>query len=151
LSVQPGHRVYLVRHAKAEDRREDDASRRLTAQGRARFERLVARLGERLAVTRVATSPLRRARETAELVARAARAPVEEEPLLESGASNGKEILALARRAPPGKALVGHNPELAEALALAAGREVEVPTGAVAALDVRSRDVSLAWLEAPGR
>ena len=146
-----GNRVYLVRHAKAEARREDDGDRRLTPHGRARFERLLQALGDRLQVARVLTSPLLRARETAELLARATRAPVEEEPRLGSGESGGRELLALARQAPPGTALVGHNPELAEAIALAAGRDLEVPPGAVAALDVRARDVTLAWLEAPSR
>jgi phosphohistidine phosphatase len=145
------HRVYLVRHAKAEDRAADDAGRRLTPVGRARFERLLGTLGGRLAVARIATSPLTRARQTAELLARAARAPVDEDPRLASGACGGRELLDLARRAAPGTALVGHNPELAEAVALAAGRELEVPPGAVAALDVRARGVALAWLEAPGR
>ena len=146
-----GHRVYLVRHAKAEDRREDDGSRRLTPQGRARFERLLHALADRLALVRIVTSPLLRARETAELLARASRAPIEEDPRLGCGASGGRDLLSLARQAAPGTALVGHNPELAEAVALAAGKDVEVPPGAVAALDVRARDVTLAWLEVPGR
>ncbi len=151
-----GDRIYLVRHAKAEQARDDDAGRRLSPQGRARFERLLRALGARLEVGRILTSPLVRARETAELLSRATGAPVEEDPRLASGASSGEELLALVREAPARTALVGHNPEVAEALALAAGRDVEVPTGAVAALAHRQArggrsELTLEWLEAPVR
>ncbi len=145
----PAHRVYLVRHAKAEPSAGDDAARRLTPDGRARFVRLLAALGARLAVSRVVTSPFTRARETAELLARATGAPLGEEPRLASGASEGDELLALVRAAAPGTALVGHNPELAEAVARAAGKDVEVKPGAIAALEVDGRSVRLAWIERP--
>jgi phosphohistidine phosphatase len=144
-----GHHVYLVRHAKAEERRDGDASRRLTPLGQARFERLLHALGTRLDVARIATSPLVRARETAELLARATGAPVEEDPRLAPGASSGKELLSLAREVPPGTALVGHNPELAEAVILAAGRKEEVKPGAIAALDLLPGGPALAWLRRP--
>jgi phosphohistidine phosphatase len=144
------HRVYLVRHAKAEQGSGDDASRRLTPEGRKRFARLVGSLRGRLTVARVLTSPLVRARETAEILARATGAAVEVDPRLAAGASSAKELVAMARQAAPGTALVGHNPELAEALARVAGRDLEVKPGAVAALDVDGKDVALAWLEVAG-
>ncbi len=46
-------------------------------------------------------------------------------------------------------ALVGHNPEVAEAVSAAAGRQVEVRPGTVAAIDVEGGAFRLAWLEAP--
>ncbi|HET9593953.1 MAG TPA: histidine phosphatase family protein [Anaeromyxobacteraceae bacterium] len=148
-------RVYLVRHAKAEkeppEGERGDAARRLTPHGRALFFALARTLVPDLGVTRVLSSPFARARETAEIVAALARAPLDEEPLLASGASTGRALLELARRAGAGAALVGHNPELAEAVALAAGAEQKVRPGTVAALDLSPRGgVSLAWLEAPG-
>lgn len=147
----PGKRVYLVRHAKAEPGDgQGDAARRLTPEGRARFEAHVRGLGQRLRVTRIVTSPFTRARETADLLARATGAPVEEESELASGASTGKAILRLARDAGDGTALVGHNPEMAEAIALACGREREVKPGAVAELEVSAEgDATLGWLELP--
>jgi phosphohistidine phosphatase len=149
--VASAKRIYLVRHAKAEEQREDgDAARRLTRGGRERFEALLALLGPRLAVRSVVTSPFLRARETAAILARATGAEVEEDEALSSGRSSGREILALARRAPPGTALVGHNPELGEAIALAAGRQQDVKPGTVAALDLGD-EVTLAWLERPPR
>lgn len=142
-------RVYLVRHAKAEPHAGDDAARRLTSEGRERFARHLGALRGRLAIARVVTSPFVRARQTAELLARATGAALEEDPRLGSGASEGDELLDLVREAAPGTAFVGHNPELAAAVARAAGRDVEVKPGAVAELAVDGRSVRLTWLEAP--
>ncbi len=145
----PSHLVYLVRHARAAPHAADDARRRLTPDGRAGFLRLVGALRDRLKVARVVTSPFLRARETAELLCRITGAPLEEDARLASGASEGDELLALVRAAAPGTALVGHNPEIAEAVARAAGEDVEVKPGTVAALAVDGRAVRLAWIEAP--
>jgi phosphohistidine phosphatase len=142
-------RVFLVRHAKAE--RENpggDAARALTDGGRERFSALLAALGGRLAVSRVVTSPYVRARQTAELVASHASAPLEEDAALASGAT-GAGILAAAREAGPGAALVGHNPEIAEALQLAGLEGAHVPPGTIAAILVEGRRARLEWLETP--
>jgi phosphohistidine phosphatase len=145
-------RVFLVRHAKAEKEHPDgDEARRLTGEGRERFRRLLGELGPSLEVTRVLTSPLARARETAELLAAATGAPIDEEEALAAGRSDGRGLLALARRAGPGAALVGHNPELAEAVALAAGRAEEVKPGAIAALDLGEDEARLGWIRQPPR
>lgn len=151
--ASPATRVYLVRHAKAEPHHaRGDAARRLTAEGKARFTRLLEELGADLAPTRVLTSPLARARQTAELISAFTGAPVEDEEGLESGGCTGPQLLALARRAGPGAALVGHNPEMAEAVALAAGREEEVKPGSVAAVDLfPAGPPRLAWLRRPPR
>jgi phosphohistidine phosphatase len=145
------HHVYLVRHAKAAKDAQDDHSRRLTPEGRARFRRHLSTLRERILVTHILTSPLVRARETADILARATGAPVKEEPRLAAGESDGRELLALARAAPPGTALVGHNPEIAEAVARLAGNDLEVKPGSVAALEIEGREVRLAWLELPAK
>jgi len=143
-------RVYLVRHGAAEPQGPGgDAARRLTPAGRAEFEAHLGALGAVLAPARVLSSPLVRARETAALLAASARAPLVQEPALRSGASGGRALLALARRKGAGTALVGHNPEIAEAIALAAGRELSVPPGAVAAVDLDGAVARLAWLRAP--
>lgn len=144
----PPIRVYLVRHARAQARSGDDASRSLAPEGREGFAALAARLRPRLEVRRILTSPFARARETAVLLAAATGAPLEEDPRLASGASSGAELLALAAAAGDGTALVGHNPELGEAIAAAAGRGLEVRPGTVAAIDLDAA-AALAWLEAP--
>jgi phosphohistidine phosphatase len=143
-------RFHLVRHAEAapKDARGDDA-RPLTPAGRERFAALAARLAPRLTLRRIATSPLARARETADLLGGATGAPVEGEPALGAGVSSPSELLALGARLGAGAALVGHNPEIADALAGVAGRQVEVRPGSVAAIDFEGGAFRLAWLEAP--
>ena len=64
--------LFIVRHAWAEEVSEDgsDRSRSLTKKGRRRFEEVISRLIEQgLAIDRIATSPLTRAKQTAEIVA----------------------------------------------------------------------------------
>ncbi len=145
----PSHHVYLVRHGKAEPRSDDDDARHLTPEGRARFSRLLSLLGDRLRVALVLTSPLLRARETAEILASFGGAPLREEAKLAAGVSSGQEVLAMMREVKTGTALVGHNPEFAEALALVAGKDLELKPGAIALVTVREKEVSLAWLERP--
>jgi phosphohistidine phosphatase len=141
---------YVVRHGRAESTAPGgDADRRLTAEGRDAFLAHARALAPELRVARIVTSPLERARETAALLARATGAPSAEDPALASGASTGGELLRLGARLGEGTALVGHNPELAEALALAAGRQVDVPPGAVAAIETGGGGFRLAWLRAP--
>lgn len=142
-------RFYLVRHGEAEGGASGgDAARRLTPGGRARFAALARAVGPRLALSRILTSPLLRARETAELLAGATGAAVQEDDALGSARSTGGDLLQLGRRAGAGAALVGHNPELAEAVGLAGG-DHRLPPGAIAAIDVDGETCTLAWLEAP--
>lgn len=142
-------RFYLVRHATAEPKHIADHARRLTPDGRVRFAAHAEAIAGDLSLSRIVTSPFTRARETADLLARATGAPVEEDAALASGASSGGDVLALGRRLGAGVALVGHNPEIAEAVALAAGKDVETATGAVAAIDVEGTAFRLAWLRPP--
>jgi phosphohistidine phosphatase len=142
--------IVLVRHAKAEESAAGgDAARRLTPEGRRAFEALARRLAPRLPLARILTSPFARARETADLLAAATGAPVEVEEALASGRSGAREVLGLARAAGEGTAVVGHNPEFAEAIALVAGREEKVKPGTIAAVEVAGGAPKLAWIEAP--
>lgn len=139
---------YLIRHARAEaDAPGGDAGRRLTPEGRDAFRETVASLAGRLQVRRVHASPFTRARQTGDLLAALTGAPLEEEEELSSGASSPRRLLELGAELGAGAALVGHNPEVAEAIALAAGRGVEVPPGTVAAISLDGR---LAWVARPG-
>jgi phosphohistidine phosphatase len=140
---------YLIRHARAEKSAPGgDAERRLTPEGRDAFREAVLSLVGRIVVRSILTSPLRRARQTGDLLAALTGAPLEEEEELSSGASSPARLLALGRELGEGAALVGHNPELGEAIALAAGRDVDVPPGTVAAVGLDGR---LAWLAHPGK
>ena len=139
--------LFLVRHAKAEPSSSGgDAARRLSKEGRERFRRHLAALAGELYLRRIVTSPYARAAETAALLAEATGAPVDQDPRLASGASDGRGLLRLAAEHGAGTALVGHNPEIAEAVHLAGADGAEVPPGTVAAL---GSDGRLAWLR-PG-
>jgi phosphohistidine phosphatase len=141
---------YLVRHAEAgRSQGGDDPERRLTAEGRAAFAALARALAKDLPLSRIRTSPYARARETAELLGEATGAPLQAVASLAPGRSDGQALLELGRAAEPGTAVVGHNPEVAEAVILAAGRSVQVPPGTVAAVETGPGGLRLVWLRAP--
>jgi phosphohistidine phosphatase len=143
-------RFYLVRHGRAEARHPaGDAARHLLPEGRDAFAAFARAVGPELRLARIATSPFARAAETAAILSDATGAPVDQDPELSAGASPGRALLrhglALGERV----ALVGHNPEIAEAVALAAGRQVEVPPGTIAAIDADGGAFRLAWTRSP--
>ena len=141
-------RIYLIRHGIAEDASEGtpDDSRALTAKGRRRFRRAsraFARRGEPLA--HLFTSPLVRAVQTAEILARSlSRDEVLVLEELRSGAPAAKVIDALAARAKDGDsvALVGHDPQMSNLVAALAqlgpddAARVQFRKGAVVRIDV---------------
>ncbi len=144
-------RFYLVRHGRAEERSPGgDVTRRLAPEGRAAFAAHARALAAELRMTRIVASPFARAVETAALLGEATGAPVDQVAELSPGASNARAILRLGLALGSGVALVGHNPELAEALALAAGKEITVPPGTIAAVDADGGVFRLAWVRAPG-
>jgi len=126
-------KVILVRHAIAEDRAvwaersKDDGLRPLTADGRDKMKRVARGLvALEPKVALLAASPLVRARETAEILARAwgGIEPVEA-PLLGPAGTAATLTAWLVRRRPAGTAvLVGHEPDLGETAAFwLCGRE----------------------------
>lgn len=142
-------RLYLVRHALAEGNHPlGDAARRLTPDGRAAFRARAEALAAEVKVGRILTSPYARARETAELLGAVTGAAVEAEEALGSGRSTAQELLRIARVRGDGTMLVGHNPEISDAVAFVAGREVPVPPGTVACLEVEDEGSwpRLAWI-----
>jgi phosphohistidine phosphatase len=143
-------RFFLVRHARAEAHHpQGDAARRLLPEGRAAFAAHARALARDLPLARIATSPFARAVETAELLSGATGAAVEEDAALGSGESDGRGLLRHGRLLGDRSALVGHNPEIREAIALAAGKALDVPPGTVAAVDEDAGEFRLAWLRAP--
>ncbi len=141
---------YLVRHGEAEKHASgQDVARRLTAEGRSRFAALAAAMAPELRLVLVLTSPLTRSRETADLLVAACGGSVEEREALNSGRSDGMHILDLGRSAGAGVALVGHNPEMAEAVKLASGQDQKVPPGAVAAVEAGAEGYRLLWMRVP--
>jgi phosphohistidine phosphatase SixA len=121
-------RLFLVRHAEAAPG-EPDELRPLTPAGRA-----VARdLDERLASEHpdaVVSSPLLRARETAEQIARAARLTPEADERLAPGATADDLQAAVADRGETVVA-VGHQPDCSAIVLALTGRERDFAPGAV--------------------
>lgn len=141
--------LYLVRHAVAAERGPDypdDRLRPLTDEGVTKFARAVAGLRE-IGVTLdvVLSSPLQRARETADLLVAGLR-PKPKLVVVEALAPDhtlAEVMAAVAKVASTGRgasrlALVGHEPDLGEMAAklLGARGTVEFRKGAVCRIDV---------------
>jgi phosphohistidine phosphatase len=113
-------RLILVRHAEAAPG-EPDELRPLTPAGRD----AARALGQRLAqehIDLILTSPLLRARETAEAIARGANAPVEVDDRLAPGATAAATQAAVAGRGET-VVTVGHQPDCSEIVLELTGRE----------------------------
>lgn len=136
-------RLFLVRHAEAAPGEPDDL-RPLTEAGRA----AARALGERLAgedPTAVVSSPLLRARETAEQIARAAGLAAEADDRLAPGADADDLRAAVAGR---GGAVVavGHQPDCSAIVLELTGEDAGFAPGAMR--ELRLDDAG--WTE-PGR
>ena len=118
-------KLYLLRHASASDITPSDAARELTREGSEEARIAGAALAE-LGVkpSRVLSSPLVRARQTAEIAAEAMKFSGDVQPLdeLANGASTSSLLNALRSYASASDILlVGHMPSLAEHLATLIG------------------------------
>ena len=127
-------RLFVVRHAEAAPG-EPDELRPLTPAGRDTARELGARLAPAQPEA-VISSPLLRARETAEQIARAAGVSPEPDERLAPGATAATVREALADR--PGRTVVvvGHQPDCSEIVLELTGRDVSFPPAGVAELDL---------------
>jgi phosphohistidine phosphatase len=126
-------RLFLVRHAEAAPG-EPDELRPLTAAGRA----VAPDLGERLADARpdaVVSSPLLRARETAEQIARAAGLTPAADERLAPGAT-AEDLQAAVADLGETVIAVGHQPDCSAILFALTGRELDFAPGAVQELQL---------------
>ncbi len=126
-------RLFLVRHAEAAPG-EPDALRPLTPAGRA----LARELADRLATEEldaVLSSPLLRARQTAEQIARAANLAAEVDERLAPGASADDVREAAAGRGATVVA-VAHQPDCSEILLELTGESRPFAPGAVAVVEL---------------
>jgi phosphohistidine phosphatase len=154
--------LYLVRHAIAADRGKewpDDTKRPLTERGVARFKETVKGLRRlNVRIDEIFTSPLIRARQTAELLAQGVdgKPPVKLLDALAPGHTSAALMTQLARLAKRRHvAIVGHEPELGELAAhlIGAGRALPFKKGGICRIDVGSlsarRAGSLIWFVPP--
>jgi len=136
--------LYIIRHAWAEDRDlarwPDDDQRPLTDKGRKRFKKLLKKLTKgQFAPAIIATSPLVRCQETAQLVARALdnQPPIVELDALKPGSDLSTLVLWTADRTEGDVAWVGHAPDVDRLAAQLIGDgQAAIPfaKGAVAAI-----------------
>jgi phosphohistidine phosphatase SixA len=128
-------RLYLVRHAEAAPG-EPDELRPLTQQGREQARSLGERLrDEDAAPTVVLTSPLLRARETGDQLARALDVESEPDERLAPGASV-EDVRAAVEGRGDQVVVVGHQPDCGQvAAALAGGPEPRFPAGGLVVLE----------------
>ncbi len=151
--------LYLLRHAHAGDPakwRGSDFDRPLSAKGRDQAERLGAHLAALgFQTDALLSSPLVRARETAELVGRAIR----EEARIDDRLAEPLSIPTIERILddagdPTTPVLVGHDPDFSELLALLTGASsMAMRKGAIARIDI-ARPIApasglLRWLLPP--
>jgi phosphohistidine phosphatase len=154
--------LYLVRHAIAAERGAewpDDTKRPLTERGVSRFKEVVKGLRRvDVAVDEIYTSPLVRAKQTAELLAAGleGKPPVKILEALAPGHTATSVMSNLARIAKRRRiALVGHEPELGELAAhlIGAGRSLPFKKGGICRIDVGSlasrRAGALVWFVPP--
>jgi phosphohistidine phosphatase SixA len=126
-------RLILVRHAEAAPGEPDDL-RPLTPEGR----ETARRLGERIAAhapDAVVSSPLLRARETAQPIAQAAGVDPETDECLAPGATADDVRAAVAGRGETVVA-VGHQPDCSAVVLELSGREVPFPPGGLVEVEL---------------
>jgi phosphohistidine phosphatase SixA len=126
-------RVFIVRHAEAKPG-EPDELRPLTESGRAAARALARRLASE-GPKAVLSSPLLRARETAEPIAEAAGVEPRTHERLAPGASVDDLRAALDGVAGP-VVVVGHQPDCSEILLALTGRSQSFPPAGVAEVDL---------------
>ena len=158
----PPSEIYIVRHAIAAERGDDwpdDTKRPLTEQGIGKFKEAVGGLkGLDATIEEIFTSPLVRARQTADLLAAGVR-----------GRPTVKVLDALSPGQPPATvmaqlakvakrrciALVGHEPDLGELAAYLVGARRPLPfkKGGICRIDVASLSTkaagTLVWFVTP--
>ena len=142
-----GYRLYIVRHAIAEERGEaypDDALRPLSAKGIAKFRKVARGLDLlEVSIDRILSSPLVRARQTADILAEelGGHPEIFETSALRPEGSYEDVTRELERHAAVSSiALVGHEPSIGELAARLIGARVPLPfkKGAVCRVDVDS-------------
>jgi phosphohistidine phosphatase len=124
--------IYLLRHGDAEDGSGDDAARRLTRKGERQSEaagRALATLG--VQIDACLSSPKVRALDTARIAAEQLDIEVEAAEALRGGDFDPLELAAGRGEV----LLVGHEPDLSNAVATLTGAKLKLRKGGVAAVE----------------
>jgi phosphohistidine phosphatase len=151
-------KLFFLRHGLAGDQSEwkgDDAQRPLTSEGKEKMKLSASALKElKLGVEMIITSPLTRARQTAEIVAKKLNCKLTEETRLSPG-FNIDDLRDILLDHPNTETImfVGHEPDFSETVsALIGGGDIELKKGGLALVDLpnaRSNHGELLWLLPP--
>jgi phosphohistidine phosphatase len=150
-------RIYLMRHSDAEEARpgEEDAERRLTAEGTQQAENAAKWLkAHGIKVEAVVSSPLVRARQTAEPVARELKVPICTDARLAGGRLTLSALTGIVRDMgdPASILLVGHEPDMSLTVEELTGGRVDFKKGALALVkcdQIANGEGELCWLIPP--
>lgn len=150
-------KLYLLRHGKSPQLSEAgvarDEERPLAPEGREAVRRIAAFLKDQGGrPTRVLTSPLVRARETAHEAARVLKLREPEETADLDGRLPPEGLwrrLQGAVATEPETVLVGHQPQLGELVTFLTGATVEIKPGGIVALDFSEQRVGILWSKNP--
>ena len=126
--------VYLVRHAEAAPGEPDDL-RALTEHGRRQAREVGKRLAADQPPAAVRTSPLLRARQTGEAIARAVGATSQPDERLAPGATT-QNVRAVAAECDGPLAIVGHQPDCGLIVRELTGNEPPFPAAGVVRLEL---------------
>jgi len=155
--------LYLLRHAKSSWKETNlaDFDRPLSGRGRKAAETVGSFLKDKeINLDLVVSSPAVRARQTIELVLRAAKMKPElrlDERIYEATAERLLEVVSQLENEHKAVLLVGHNPGMQELLLLLTGQNEEYPTAALSKIafknlkwaEVGNRKGSLEWIVKP--
>ena len=147
--------IYFLRHGIAEEYAAGgDTARRLTKEGVGRMQaeaRAMGQLG--ITIDLLLTSPLLRARQTADIVAEVLGCPALIEPTLASGMQPAALHTVLERHAAQRVMIVGHEPDLSIAISsMIGGGQISMKKGALALVELpldETLDGMLLWLATP--
>jgi phosphohistidine phosphatase len=130
--------LYFLRHGEADwpDWNKPDDDRPLTERGKKEMKKVAAFLGRLdLSLDRVITSPLPRAKQTAEVVAKQFELELQEDELLEPGFGSA-ELKQLLKKY-PGESImvVGHEPDFTETISALTGASLKLSKAGLALVD----------------
>lgn len=152
-------RLYFLRHGIAEDREKwqgDDTNRPLTEKGRKRLERTAKNIAPLdLELNHIITSPLVRARQTAEIMAKTLKlkdALLEDTRLAPGFNLDTLKLLLAEHSQCKAILLVGHEPDFSQTINALTHGIVVMKKGALARvdlIDLTTLEGQLAWLIPP--
>lgn len=146
-------KIYFLRHGKADwpDWKRSDDERPLTKEG-GKEVRKVAKLLSRLEIAPlILTSPLPRARETAEIAAEILGAEMSEDNILKPGFNAAKLAKLLREYSADSLMVVGHEPDFSHTVRELTGGAIKLSKAGVALVDLDASAMSgrLRWLLPP--